>query len=236
MAAEDSRTERPSPRPGGSLLAPGEPAEHTRTLVALHKGLHRAAEGRWATRIGRDWGYGTSTSRTQPASSTASRPTARGSARGSPAALAREGRTDKGRSVRCALLPLHRDHPGRARRQRTALRRAGTDRMHPQSRPDSERWQMARVAGRTTTQRRVLRRCVVGPQSSSTLASTLPPGATVTVWSGAFRCGFPMAILQVPGGTSLIVNLPSLSTTAEYAVVPTKMYDNISGSIEHCCV
>src|SRR5437016_5922049 len=31
--------------------------EHARTLAALHQGIHRAADGRWATRIGRDWAY-----------------------------------------------------------------------------------------------------------------------------------------------------------------------------------
>src|SRR6202022_2247937 len=31
--------------------------EHARTLAALHQGIHRAADGRWATRIGKDWAY-----------------------------------------------------------------------------------------------------------------------------------------------------------------------------------
>ena len=31
--------------------------EHARTLAALHQGVHRAADGRWATRIGTDWAY-----------------------------------------------------------------------------------------------------------------------------------------------------------------------------------
>ena len=31
--------------------------EHARTLAVLHQGLHRAPNGRWATRIGREWGY-----------------------------------------------------------------------------------------------------------------------------------------------------------------------------------
>jgi len=31
--------------------------EHARTLAVLHQGIHRAADGRWATRIGKDWGY-----------------------------------------------------------------------------------------------------------------------------------------------------------------------------------
>jgi hypothetical protein len=31
--------------------------EHARTLAVLHQGLHRAPDGRWATRIGREWGY-----------------------------------------------------------------------------------------------------------------------------------------------------------------------------------
>jgi hypothetical protein len=31
--------------------------EHARTLAALHQGIHRAPDGRWATRIGKDWAY-----------------------------------------------------------------------------------------------------------------------------------------------------------------------------------
>jgi hypothetical protein len=31
--------------------------EHARTVAALHQGVHRAPNGRWATRIGRDWAY-----------------------------------------------------------------------------------------------------------------------------------------------------------------------------------
>lgn len=31
--------------------------EHARTLAVLHRGIHRAPDGRWATRIGREWGY-----------------------------------------------------------------------------------------------------------------------------------------------------------------------------------
>ena len=31
--------------------------EHARTLAVLHQGIHRAADGRWATRIGKEWGY-----------------------------------------------------------------------------------------------------------------------------------------------------------------------------------
>src|SRR4051812_11655462 len=31
--------------------------EHARTLAVLHPGVHRAADGRWATRIGKDWAY-----------------------------------------------------------------------------------------------------------------------------------------------------------------------------------
>ena len=31
--------------------------EHARTIAVLHQGLHRAPDGRWATRIGREWGY-----------------------------------------------------------------------------------------------------------------------------------------------------------------------------------
>jgi hypothetical protein len=35
----------------------GEPVEHARTLAVLHQGIHRAPDGRWATRIGKDWAY-----------------------------------------------------------------------------------------------------------------------------------------------------------------------------------
>ena len=31
--------------------------EHPRTFAVLHQGIHRAADGRWATRIGKDWAY-----------------------------------------------------------------------------------------------------------------------------------------------------------------------------------
>ena len=35
----------------------GDLLEHTRTVAALHRGLHRAADGRWAVRIGPEWAY-----------------------------------------------------------------------------------------------------------------------------------------------------------------------------------
>ncbi len=31
--------------------------EHARTVAVLHQGVHRAPDGRWATRIGKEWGY-----------------------------------------------------------------------------------------------------------------------------------------------------------------------------------
>ena len=31
--------------------------EHARTRAVLHQGIHRAPDGRWATRIGKEWGY-----------------------------------------------------------------------------------------------------------------------------------------------------------------------------------
>jgi uncharacterized protein len=31
--------------------------EHARTLAVLHQGIHRADDGRWATRIGKEWAY-----------------------------------------------------------------------------------------------------------------------------------------------------------------------------------
>jgi uncharacterized protein len=41
----------------GRFFHQGTPVEHARTVAVLHAGLHRAEDGRWATRIGRDWGY-----------------------------------------------------------------------------------------------------------------------------------------------------------------------------------
>jgi hypothetical protein len=41
----------------GRFLHRGEPVEHQRTAQVLHRGLHRADDGRWATRIGREWAY-----------------------------------------------------------------------------------------------------------------------------------------------------------------------------------
>jgi hypothetical protein len=35
----------------------GEPVEHARTVAVLHAGIHRAPDGRWATRIGSEWAY-----------------------------------------------------------------------------------------------------------------------------------------------------------------------------------
>ena len=35
----------------------GDLLEHARTVAALHRGLHRAADGRWAVRIGAEWAY-----------------------------------------------------------------------------------------------------------------------------------------------------------------------------------
>ncbi len=35
----------------------GGPIEHARTLAVLHQGIHRASDGRWATRIGKEWAY-----------------------------------------------------------------------------------------------------------------------------------------------------------------------------------
>ncbi|MBS2025670.1 MAG: hypothetical protein JST92_24995, partial [Deltaproteobacteria bacterium] len=31
--------------------------EHARTREVLHRGVHRAADGRWAVRVGREWAY-----------------------------------------------------------------------------------------------------------------------------------------------------------------------------------
>ena len=35
----------------------GGEVTHARTSAVLHRGIHRAEDGRWATRIGKEWGY-----------------------------------------------------------------------------------------------------------------------------------------------------------------------------------
>lgn len=35
----------------------GSEVTHERTVSVLHRGIHRAPDGRWATRIGKEWGY-----------------------------------------------------------------------------------------------------------------------------------------------------------------------------------
>jgi hypothetical protein len=35
----------------------GDLLEHARTVAALHRGLHRSSDGRWAVRIGAEWAY-----------------------------------------------------------------------------------------------------------------------------------------------------------------------------------
>src|SRR5690242_4370821 len=35
----------------------GGEVTHARTNAVLHQGIHRAEDGRWATRIGKDWAY-----------------------------------------------------------------------------------------------------------------------------------------------------------------------------------
>ena len=41
----------------GQFWHRGGLVEHARTAAVLHQGIHRAPDGRWATRIGKDWGY-----------------------------------------------------------------------------------------------------------------------------------------------------------------------------------
>jgi hypothetical protein len=41
----------------GRFFHRGGLIEHERTITVLHKGIHRASDGRWATRIGSEWGY-----------------------------------------------------------------------------------------------------------------------------------------------------------------------------------
>ena len=35
----------------------GDLLEHARTVAALHRGMHRSEDGRWAVRIGPEWAY-----------------------------------------------------------------------------------------------------------------------------------------------------------------------------------
>jgi hypothetical protein len=41
----------------GRFWHQGGLVEHARTLQVLHEGIHRAPDGRWATRIGKEWAY-----------------------------------------------------------------------------------------------------------------------------------------------------------------------------------
>jgi hypothetical protein len=41
----------------GRFFHRGGLIEHERTLSVLQRGIHRAPDGRWATRIGSEWGY-----------------------------------------------------------------------------------------------------------------------------------------------------------------------------------
>jgi hypothetical protein len=41
----------------GRFWHQGGLVEHARTVEVLHRGLHRAPDGRWATRIGSEWAY-----------------------------------------------------------------------------------------------------------------------------------------------------------------------------------
>ena len=41
----------------GQFWHQGTRVEHERTQLVLHQGVHRAPDGRWATRIGKEWGY-----------------------------------------------------------------------------------------------------------------------------------------------------------------------------------
>ena len=41
----------------GNFWHRGTPVTHARTVAVLHQGTHRAPDGRWATRIGREWAY-----------------------------------------------------------------------------------------------------------------------------------------------------------------------------------
>lgn len=41
----------------GQFWHRGDLLEHARTVAALHRGMHRAEDGRWAVRIGPEWAY-----------------------------------------------------------------------------------------------------------------------------------------------------------------------------------
>lgn len=41
----------------GRFFLRDEPIEHERTIEVLRRGIHRAPDGRWATRIGKEWAY-----------------------------------------------------------------------------------------------------------------------------------------------------------------------------------
>jgi hypothetical protein len=41
----------------GNFWHRGDLLEHARTVAALHRGIHRAEDGRWAVRIGPEWAY-----------------------------------------------------------------------------------------------------------------------------------------------------------------------------------
>ena len=41
----------------GQFFVHGEKVEHERSQSVLTQGMHRATDGRWATRIGREWAY-----------------------------------------------------------------------------------------------------------------------------------------------------------------------------------
>jgi len=41
----------------GQFWHRGTPVTHARTVAVLHHGIHRAPDGRWATRIGPEWAY-----------------------------------------------------------------------------------------------------------------------------------------------------------------------------------
>jgi len=41
----------------GKFFIHGEPVEHARSQLVLTQGMHRSPDGRWATRIGREWAY-----------------------------------------------------------------------------------------------------------------------------------------------------------------------------------
>src|SRR6185312_3540018 len=67
-------------------------------------------------------------------------------------------------------------------------------------------------------------KAAVAPLSFTSISLVMPSGA-------ALRCS--ATILYLPGGTFLMVNLPSLPVTAKYGLSTTVTHANIQGCTSH---